>query len=117
GWITGTTSPNILEVQPSGQGNPNQDSSNHPIWAAGDQYQIHKVLVVLDQSGRGQGDLITGRSPNFLNSVTGTKAWPHQVLDPVYGWNNYNGANYISVVSPGNTFLENREFYNQAAAV
>ncbi len=29
-----------------------------PIWQAGDQYQIHKVLVALDQPGRGASDLI-----------------------------------------------------------
>jgi len=86
-------------------------------WAAGDTFEIHRVLVVLDQSGRGQGDLIAGNSTNWVNSATGTRAWPHQVLDPVYGWNNYQGTKYVPLQSPGNTFVENREFYNQAAPV
>jgi len=86
------------------------------VWKAGDQYQIHRVLVCLDQSGRGQGDLLTGTSP-FINNVTKTRAWPHQVLDPVYGWNNSQVRGPVKVVSPGNTFVENRDYYNQAAAV
>ncbi len=90
-------------------------------WVAGDQYQIHKVLVVLDQTGRGPSDLITGTPPNFLNSVTGTKAWPHQPLDPAYGWNNTEGATAIKITGDllggGITFVENRDYYNQAAPV
>lgn len=63
-----------------------------PNWTAGDAYQIHKVLIALDQPGRGKGDLITGgyNDPgSTLNSVTGTEAWPHQALEPCYSWNNF----------------------------
>src|SRR5207237_12333 len=63
-------------------------NNKHMTWAPGSQYQIHKVLVALDQEGRGQGDLVTGTPGHFVNSKTGTRAWPHQVLDPVYTWNN-----------------------------
>ncbi len=47
----------------------------------------------IDQPGRGKGDLLTGMAPNKVNSTTGTIAWPHQALEPVYIWNNnYTGA-------------------------
>jgi hypothetical protein len=46
-------------------------------WAAGNQYQIHKVLTVLDQPGRGMGDLISGNPPTPVG-------WPHQEQEPCY---------------------------------
>jgi malectin (di-glucose binding ER protein) len=49
-------------------------------WATGQQYQIHKVLVALDQPTRGQGDLLSGDNP--------PAAWPHQLREPCYAWNN-----------------------------
>ena len=42
----------------------------------------------IDQPGRGKGDLITGEAPNWINSTTGTIAWVHEALEPVYSWNN-----------------------------
>ena len=85
-------------------------------WATGSHYEIYRCLVVLDQEGRGRGDLLTGNSP-FINSVTGKRSWPHQVLEPVYSWNNHhsNGAS-IGFQSEYPTMHENIEFYNQAAA-
>jgi hypothetical protein len=55
------------------------------VWASADQYEIHKALVLLDQPGRGAGDLITGDAP--IDSVTGTATWPNQALEPIYSWN------------------------------
>ncbi len=42
----------------------------------------------LDMLGRGGGDLLTGNFPSVVNSTTGTIAWPHQPLEPIYNWNN-----------------------------
>lgn len=44
----------------------------------------------LDQPGRGQNmQALNGQYfPNALNSVTGTIAWPHQHLEPIYIWGN-----------------------------
>ena len=88
-------------------------------WAPGSQYQIHKCLAALDQESRGQGDLVTGSPGHFINSKTGTRAWPHQVLEPVYAWNNHHLANgaSIGVHSEVSTMHENTDFYNPAAAV
>jgi hypothetical protein len=87
-------------------------------WAAGSHYQIYRCLVALDQQGRGQGDLVTGGSGRFVNSVTGTRAWPHQKLDPNYSWNNHNpSGGPVGFQTGYPTIHENIEFYNQAAAV
>ena len=56
-------------------------------WNAGDQYQIHKVLVALDQPCRGAGDLIIGDFDDPINARTGTAEWPRQSLEPAYSWN------------------------------
>jgi hypothetical protein len=88
-------------------------------WASGSHYQIYRCLVALDQEGRGQGDLVKGSPGGFFNSVTGTRSWPHQVLDPCYSWNNHHSSG-ASVGFQSNdypTIHENIEFYNQAAAV
>jgi hypothetical protein len=57
------------------------------IFNAGDTYEIHRVLVMMDQNGRGKGDQITGqRRP--INTTTGTASWNHGALEPCYSWNN-----------------------------
>ena len=53
---------------------------------SGDSYEITKVYAAIDQVGYGQGDLLTGNTP--VNTVTGTAAWPHEAVDPVYEWGN-----------------------------
>jgi hypothetical protein len=93
-------------------------SGHSMTWAAGSHYQIYRCLVVLDQEGRGQGDLIVGSPGSFYNKVTGKRSWPHQVLDPVYSWNNHHSSGAsIGCHSGYPTMHENIEFYNQAAAV
>jgi hypothetical protein len=86
-------------------------------WANGDQYQIHKVLTVIGQPGRGQGDLLTGTAPNFIDSVTGTQTWPHQVLDPCYSWSNRQGTAHVDINGQQPTIVANRDFYNEASPV
>ena len=76
-------------------------------WQAGDQYQIHKVLVALDQPGRGAGDLINTVIP----------AWPHQQLEPCYEWNDiYTPTgihlNMTQAVGAWAVLQEGRDFYN-----
>lgn len=77
----------------------------------------------LDQVGRGKGDMLSGSSfPNVVNSATGTIAWPHQALDPVYVWDNtYNPVPnesldtlWLSYWVKGMTVTqENRDYYLQ----
>ena len=86
------------------------------VWQVGDDYQIHRVLIVLDQPGRGAGDLITGDTP--INSTTGTAAWPNQALEPCYAWNDiYTPSSTRLDVLPTNivssdVLQSGRDFYN-----
>ena len=59
---------------------------------SGDGYEIYKLLVALDQPGRGKGDLLADGNP------VATGVWPRQALEPVYAWgNNYNNSrNWMS---------------------
>jgi hypothetical protein len=90
------------------------DSGGPVHWAAGDQYQIHRVVISLDQPGRGAGDLLAGDPP--INTVTGTAIWPHQALEPCYSWND----KYVPTNAPVNirtgwgqsTLVEGRDFFN-----
>lgn len=85
------------------------DGDNHPTWRAGNRYQIHKVLVALDQPGRGRCDLISGADP--------PAAWPHQKLEPCYSWNNVHlpggeHINFTPAASSSSTLLQGRDYYN-----
>ena len=86
-------------------------------WAPNDRYQIHKVLIALDQACRGAGDLITGGFSDPINSKTGTRAWPHQALEPCYSWNDIytpTGAHVDLALATGAfaVLREGRDFYN-----
>jgi hypothetical protein len=80
----------------------------------------------LDQPGRALGDLLSGQTnSNLLNTTTGTQTWPHQVLTPVYVWNNTftpAGVNGPVIVqgTPGNpshkNFTNNVDYYMQFSA-
>ena len=126
--ITGNSSNTLFLV-----GNSGLTGNSETLWTIGDQYAIHRVLVAIDQSGRGQGDLLTknsnGQAVNTCTNTTGvsgnctanTATWPRQLLDPCYSWNNRQGATHIdftSSFSGGNaTFKANRDYYNEASAV
>jgi len=80
-------------------------------WKNGDQYEIRRVFVALDQSGRGQGDLLSGTKPTPV-------AWPHQQLEPCYSWNNRNPDNShidIAANTSTNTIVEGTDYYNEVA--
>jgi len=84
------------------------DSSEHGmIFNTGDGFAIYKLLVALDQPGRGKGDLVSGNPP-------APARWPNEALEPIYSWNNtLNGSpNYPGLRSPCPTVKENRDYYN-----
>jgi hypothetical protein len=56
------------------------------VFNPGDFYEIHRVLRALDQEGSGKGDLVRCCPP--INQSTGNAKWPHQAIEPIYGWNN-----------------------------
>jgi hypothetical protein len=66
----------------------------------------------LDGIGRGQTtQLITGGwFPNLINSSTGTIAWPHQYLEPIYAWQNTISSGTLLVIE-GTDTQQNRDVY------
>jgi hypothetical protein len=100
--IRANTGDTITFIRDSSFGGPNL------TFNTGDGYAIYKLLVALDQPGRGKGNLLADKLP----AITGS--WPHQALEPVYAWGNtYNGSRQLDVASPYPTIQENRDFYNQ----
>jgi len=87
------------------------DPSGNLVFSTGDGYVIYKLLVALDQPGRGKGDLVTGDIPR--NTTTRTVAWPRQALEPIYSWNNMINGSNINIGSYGEpTLKEGRDYYN-----
>jgi len=86
------------------------------VFNAGDTYEIHKVLTVLDQPGRGKGDLVTRTFPP-VNTATRTQHWTHELAEPSFSWNNVytptNAAWGYGTRSP--TLLQGRDYYNLGA--
>jgi hypothetical protein len=81
-YITGNTSNTIFyRYQPITAG------TKHLKFSTGDKYQIHRVLIMMDQNGRGKSDQIIGTSRPVLQA-TGWAGWPHSALEPCYSWNN-----------------------------
>jgi hypothetical protein len=102
-YITANTSDTITYLY---------DTSYNPkgslTFNTGDGFAIYRLLVALDQPGRGKGELLTDKDP------VATASWPHQALEPVYAWGNtYNNLRKLDVASPYPTIQENRDFYNQ----
>lgn len=86
-----------------------------PKFNTRDTFAVRKVLIVLDQPGRGRGDLIVG-NPSGTTNLTGTAwpAWPHQALEPCYSWDNTLNGSSIGFANNDlhNILRENVDYYN-----
>ena len=84
------------------------------VFNGGDAYQIHRCLAVLDQPGRGKGDLCGGSLNDPINLVTGTPSWTHEIAEPSFSWNNvYTLTNTVWGFGTGfPQCKEGRDFYN-----
>jgi hypothetical protein len=110
-WI-GSNAPTTATLSATANSSPTSNLAY--IWNRGDVYEIRKVLVALDQPGRGKGDLVTGDKP--VNCKTGRATWPHQALEPAYSWNNTNNGSNINIGSYGEpTLREGRDYYNNTS--
>jgi hypothetical protein len=81
----------------------------------GDTYEIHRVLTLLDQSGRGKGDQVVGSPP--INQMTGRPWWTHEALEPCFSWNNVHTLSQV-IYGYGSgypTEIANRDYYNLGA--
>jgi len=81
-------------------------------FAAGDTYQVHRLLIALDQVGRGKGDLLFG-NPTITNTVAG-HTWAYQALEPAMSWNNVHsdGTAYGFGNAGMPTEVQGRDYYN-----
>jgi hypothetical protein len=88
------------------------DTRAHLVFKAGDTYEIHRVLTMMDQNGRGKGDQISGNLP--MNAVARKRVWPHQALEPCYSWNNIYvpSGHALGFGSGSPTTLANRDYFN-----
>jgi hypothetical protein len=86
-------------------------------FSGGQTYQIHRILVMMDQVGRGKGDLLSGTTTSATNTVTGRDGWPHQALEPAMSWNNKHLPDNIvygfSTSVP--TERQGKDYYNLGA--
>ena len=78
------------------------------VFNAGDPYAIYRVLIALDQNGRGKGNLISAGSP---------PAWPNEALEPCFSWNNVHSptGHAYGFSGPDPTEIANRDYYNLGA--
>jgi hypothetical protein len=68
------------------------------VFHSGDAFSIRKVLIALDQNGRGKGDVIAARGHRKRrtldglprNAAPGTRHWPNQQQETCFSWNNKN---------------------------
>jgi len=84
------------------------------VFSPGDHYQFRQTFILLDQVGRGKGDLLSGYPPT--NSVLGGTNWPRQALEPVYAWSNVINGTLTGLACSQPTIHVNRDFYNDTPA-
>jgi hypothetical protein len=104
--ITANTSNTIAYLSAGGYG-------ENMTYAAGDTFEIYKVMHAIDQPGRSGGSLITGNPP------VPSPGWNDQITDPCYEWNNIDTSNgqfeYLHfVASP--LIRANEHYFNNAPA-
>jgi hypothetical protein len=78
------------------------DTPWHLDFSVGDHYEIHRVLIEMDQNGRGKTDVIIGGLVPVL-AATGRPGWAHPTFEPCYQWNNvYRPTGRVYVFNPIN---------------
>jgi cell division septation protein DedD len=84
-----------------------------PILAfnTGDTFSIRRLLISLDQNGRGKGDLI--------HSNDSPRHWPNQQQERCFSWNNKDpGFGYVYGMASGMpTIQEGRDYINLGAGL
>ena len=110
----------VYNAPPNGWGFCGSAAGGPTNW---DGNRLSSGYPCLMQPGRGSGDLLTGANfPSIVNSTTGTVAWPHEALSPIYVWDNvYTPQYYTSsrivgdnTAGSGSSILaNNRDYYMQ----
>jgi hypothetical protein len=104
-----------MPAPPNGWGMCGNVTGGPSVW---DQDSGSNGYACLDLPGRGAGDLLTNYVSAFsdiVNSTTSTRTWPHQVLSPIYAWNNsLGGSGASSIVGNSVSILtDNVDYYQQ----
>jgi hypothetical protein len=86
-YIVGNTQNTITYYNAVSQGG----GSVSLVFNAGNNYQIHRVVTMMDMCGAGKTDRIRGDPP--INTTTNRASYAHSAIEPCYSWNNsHNGA-------------------------
>jgi hypothetical protein len=108
----------------------NGSNGNASPWDGNSNSQGYPCL---NQTGRGQGDLLSGNFPSMTNTTTGCtpsaasspsscSGWPHNKREPWYVWNESQsdilagGGLYGNPIYSGVQMQPNRDFYVQVSA-
>jgi hypothetical protein len=79
----------------------------------GDVYEIWKVARLLDQSGLGKGDLLTGAGTYGGPNMSKPTIFPHQVDEPCYSWNNKDvNGKPLNLETSQPSMMTGRDFFN-----
>jgi len=90
-YIIGNTAKTITYYNGRASGGPAS-----LIFNAGNNYQIHRVVTMMDMCGAGKTDRIRGSRP--INTTTNRASCAHSAIEPCYSWNNSH--------APSGTVLE-----------
>jgi hypothetical protein len=93
------------------------DSSAHMIFATRDQYQIHRVLMVMDSCGRGRTDRIEvdARGNPYNTRTPNIPSFAHSQPEPLFSWNNVGPNNEVLGIGVRTDYpitKENIDFFN-----
>ncbi len=82
----------------------------------GQRFVVNMIYPMLDQPGRGSGDLVAGDMEPWgadpTNTITGRPTWPHQASDPIYFWNNTLNGTPATAASDYPNIQVGRDFFN-----
>ena len=81
------------------------------VFNLGDAFAVRKVLISLDQGGRGKGDLVGANDPS--------PHWPNQQRETCFSWNNKNtDTTHVYGINSGMpTIHEGSDYINLGAGL
>lgn len=82
----------------------------------GQHFVLNQIYPMLDQPGRGSGDLVSGDMQPWgldpYNTVTGVPSWPRQANEGIYSWNNTLNGQPANISSDLPNIQNGRDFFN-----
>ena len=85
-------------------------------FSTGQHFVLHQIYPIMDQPGRGAGDLVVGEQqpwgPDPTVASAGVAKWPNQVSEPIYAWNNTLDGAAKKIACDYPNIQEGRDFFN-----